>query len=559
LPAHEDDAEILRGGLFLSYGLHKQAGEVFAALIERGAPPAVRDRAWFYLAKIRYQRGLLAQAEEALARIGGALPAPLAEERTLLAASLLMARGAYAEAAKLLAAVKDGAGLYARFNLGVAMIKSGDTAGGMAVLDQVGTAPADSEEYRSLRDRANLALGFAALQNEDPARARTYLERVRLQGLHANRALLAFGWAAAGLKQTRAALVPWTELAARTPVDAAVLEAKLAVPYAFAELGALRQALDGYQQALAAFERESAALDESIAAIRAGRLTAGLLARNPGEEMGWFWSIQELPEMPHAAHLAHVLAQHEFQEAFKNWRDLVFLDRNLRQWQEKLGALQDMLENRRQAFAARLPAVREQERALGVEDLARRHAALQTEFTQAAQRADGAGFADARELAAMARIEAARALLARLPASPERDEAAERLRRIEGALTWQLAQQAPVRRWEAQKGLREIEQGLAHARAAHARLAQAQREEPARFERFAARIDELAQRLQALLPQVAALTVEQEAHLQTLAVAELERQKERLVQYANHAHFAVAQILDRASVAQETSRGGAAR
>ncbi|MCS7100228.1 MAG: hypothetical protein NZL99_00880, partial [Burkholderiaceae bacterium] len=47
LPAHEDDAEILRGGLFLSYGLHKQAGEVFAALIERGAPPAVRDRAWF--------------------------------------------------------------------------------------------------------------------------------------------------------------------------------------------------------------------------------------------------------------------------------------------------------------------------------------------------------------------------------------------------------------------------------------------------------------------------------------------------------------------------------
>ncbi|MCS6943871.1 MAG: hypothetical protein RMK97_00370 [Sutterellaceae bacterium] len=559
LSGHEEDAELLRGGLLLSYGLHKQAGEVFTALIERGAPPAVRDRAWFYLAKIRYQRGLLAQAEEALARIGGALPAPLDEERTLLAANLLMARGAYAEAAKLLAAVTDSAGLFTRFNLGVAMIKSGDVAGGTALLDQVATAPAHSEEDRSLRDRANVVLGFAALQNKDPARARTYLERVRLQGLHANRALLAFGWAALELKQVQAALVPWTELAARTPVDAAVLEAKLAVAYAFAELGAMRQALEGYQQALAAFEREAAALDESIAAIQAGQLTAALLARNPGEEMGWFWSIEELPQMPHGAHLVPVLAQHEFQEAFKNWRDLVFLDRNLRTWQEKLGALQDMLENRRQAFAARLPIVREQERSLDVENLARRHATLQAEFAQAAQRADGAGLADARELAAMARIEAARALLARLPASPERDEAAERLRRIEGALTWQLAQQAPVRRWEAQKGLREIEQALAQARAAHARLAQAQREEPARFARFAARIDELARRLQALLPQVAALTAEQQAHLQALAAAELKRQKERLVQYANYAHFAVAQILDRASVAQEASRGGAAR
>ncbi|MCX7902265.1 MAG: tetratricopeptide repeat protein, partial [Burkholderiaceae bacterium] len=291
LSGHEEDAELLRGGLLLSYGLHKQAGEVFTALIERGAPPAVRDRAWFYLAKIRYQRGLLAQAEEALARIGGALPAPLDEERTLLAANLLMARGAYAEAAKLLAAVTDSAGLFTRFNLGVAMIKSGDVAGGTALLDQVATAPAHSEEDRSLRDRANVVLGFAALQNKDPARARTYLERVRLQGLHANRALLAFGWAALELKQVQAALVPWTELAARTPVDAAVLEAKLAVAYAFAELGAMRQALEGYQQALAAFEREAAALDESIAAIQAGQLTAALLARNPGEEMGWFWSI----------------------------------------------------------------------------------------------------------------------------------------------------------------------------------------------------------------------------------------------------------------------------
>ncbi len=55
------------------------------------------------------------------------------------------------------------------------------------------------------------------------------------------------------------------------------------------------------------------------------------------------------------------MATHEFQEAFKNYRDLLFLARNLQQWQESLGVLRDMLANRRQAFAERLPQVREKE------------------------------------------------------------------------------------------------------------------------------------------------------------------------------------------------------
>src|SRR6188472_2152631 len=56
---HDDEAEILRGGMLASYGQTKEAGEIFAQLIARGASPRVRDRAWFYLAKIRYQRGYL--------------------------------------------------------------------------------------------------------------------------------------------------------------------------------------------------------------------------------------------------------------------------------------------------------------------------------------------------------------------------------------------------------------------------------------------------------------------------------------------------------------------
>jgi hypothetical protein len=74
--------------------------------------------------------------------------------------------------------------------------------------------------------------------------------------------------------------------------------------------------------------------------------------------MGWFWNIRELPEMPHAGHLTQVLAQHEFQEAFKNYRDLRFLRATSQSGSDNLGVFRDMLANRRKAYAERLPQVR---------------------------------------------------------------------------------------------------------------------------------------------------------------------------------------------------------
>jgi hypothetical protein len=556
MPVHADEAEVLRGGLFLSYGLHREAGEIFAQLIERNAPPHVRDRAWFYLAKIRYQRGLFAEAEDAVGRIEASLAPDLQEERLLLQAHLMMARGDYAGAAKVLDTKigKAGPGQYARFNLGVALIKSGDVARGTALLDELGKTPATTEEYRSLRDKANLALGFSALQGEQPAQAKAYLERVRLNGMLANKALLGFGWAAAGLKNPQTALVPWTELAGRTPADAAVLEAKLAVPYAFAELGAFRQALDGYQQAITVFGTEDRYLDESIEAIRAGKLLQGLLERNPGEEMGWFWNIDSLPEMPHAGHLAPVLAQHDFQEAFKNYRDLHFLARNLQQWEQKLAVLHDMLDNRRRAFAQRLPQVSAKQRALDIAALERRRDELAGELARAEQLGDGWAFADTLEQEFATRLERARETLEKRRDDPELEQARERFRRASGALTWRLADALPERLWESKKAMKDIDAELAEVRGRDAALTQAQTDEPARFDAFAARIAELDRRVRAMRPRVTALIGEQQSHVQELAVAELQRQKVRLAGYTTQAHFAVAQIYDRANLAQDTNR-----
>jgi hypothetical protein len=451
----------------------------------------------------------------------------------------------------------------------VALLKSGSVAQGSQMLDEVGTVAAKSEEFLSLRDKANVALGFAALQDRDAERAKVYLERVRLSGMMTNKALLGYGWANDALHDPKAALVSWMELAGRDAGDAAVLESKLAVPYALAQIGAEGQALEQYGAAITAFDEERGRLDDSIVAIRAGKLLDGLMARNPGEEMGWFWSIEQLPEMHHAAHLARVLSLHEFQEGFKNYRDLLYLERNLQQWQTKLDVIGDMLANRREAFAERLPVLGLQQRTTRLQDLDARRDALGATLTSAEQLGDGAAFANARERALAARLERARAALARLDGSAAggsveesvegssdaaRNQARARLQRVEGALGWQLSEELPQRLWDTKKNWKGLNEELAQAHEHQQHLVRAQQEEPAHFDQFAARIEQLRQRILALRPDVQQLIAEQRQAVQELAVAELEQQKEDLVAYGNQARFAYAQIHDRAAVRGETNR-----
>ena len=557
---HDEEAEVLRGGMLLSYGLHDEAAAVFAALIERNAAVGVRNRAWYFLAKVRHQRGLNTQAQASLDRIEGKLVGTLEEDRQLLQAQLMMEREDYAGAAALLETLKasPNAGLYAQFNLGVSLVRIGDTEKGLALLDAVGQTPAPNEELRSLRDRANVALGFAQLANKKPRDARASLQRVRLNAAVSNKALLGYGWAATELNDPKLALVPWTELSGRAGIgdgDAAVLEARIAVPYAYAELGAFTAALKGYQDAADGFEKEQQSLLESIAAIRAGKLVQGLIAQNPSEGLAAFTGIRSLPEMPHASHLVPLLASDEFQEAFKNLRDLQFLDGNLGQWQDSLGVFTDMLDNRKLAFEQKLPKAKAGDAVALLAAMKARRDALVAELEKVQAEGDAEAFATAKERDLLDRIQRGRATLeeaAKAPSADELAEAAERLRRAAGALTWTLSQDMPARAWDAKKGLRDTTIALAQAADRNAALAAAQEDEPLRHARFAERIAELEKRLLGLRPDVAVVAREVQLQLQDVAIAELERQQERLSIYAAQARLAIAQIHDRAQFARRS-------
>ena len=245
------------------------------------------------------------------------------------------------------------------------------------------------------------------------------------------------------------------------------------------------------------------------------------------------------------------MAGHEFQEAFKNYRDLRFLDRNLKDWEDKLGVFGDMLDNRRRAYAERLPAVQAQARAVNLKALAERRDAVAAEVERAVREQDPQAFANAKDRELLAVVDAVKKGLADVSDTAEAERIRERTRLVSGALTWRLAQEYPARAWEARKDMKTIDAELAQAREREAAVARAQVEEPARHEAFAKRIAELAARIKGLIPRVAALSEDQRRQVQEIAVAELNRQKERLAAYSQQARFAVAQMYDRATSAPQ--------
>jgi len=553
---HAAEAELLRGGMLLSYGLHQEAGRIFQALIDAGAPPSVRDRAWFYLAKIRYQRGYAAEAEDAIARVHGSLPGDLEDERLVLHATLLLHRRQYPEAVAMLRKTSERSGwaAYGSYNLGVALIKAGERDTGVGLLDAIGRTAASGEERAALRDKANVALGYAFLQGDAPSQAEPYLERVRLTGLLSSKALLGLGWAHAALDKYERALVPWMELLDRSAADTAVQESLLAVPFALGKLGAFRQSLARYEQALEAYTRETGRLDDAIAAIRRGALVENILRDNPGEESGWLWRVRELPDTPEGRYLTDLLASHEFQEGLKNYRDLRFLSRNLETWAKNIGSFRDMLATRRQGFAERLPRVIAGERALQAERL---RAAYSREV-QALARIESDGDAEAlageKERMLAMRLERVRAGLESAGEPAQRETAREKYRLLRGLLAWDLSAQYSMRLRDEKKSLQETGRLLAETEARRQALRRAQAQVPGSFGEFDKRIESLRDRIEQARSDVGAAAQAQEHYLAELAVTELVRRREQIAVYITQARFAVAQIYDRAVRTSEKTR-----
>jgi len=550
LAAHARDAELLRGGLWLSLGQHREAREIFERLLaDPATPPPVRAQAWFYLGKVLYAAGQFEESGRALRSATAGLPAALDPERRLLLAQGLMYHGRFDEA---VAELDGWSGApewtaYAQFNLGVALVRAGREERGLQLLEAVGTLVTENAELIQLRDKANVAIGYAQLQAGRPAAARVALDRVQLAGSQANKALLGAGWADAAEGGYRTALVPWLELHGRAVQDGAVQESYLAVPYAYAELGAIGQAVEYYEQAIASYDAERLRIDESIAAIRAGRLLQAALATRDDGRQGWFAQLADVPDSPESRYLYHLMAGHEFQEGLKSYRSLEAMAANLSRWSDDLGAFGDMVETRQRALATRLPSAESRLATVDIGAINSQRDALRARYEAALAERDVTAFATGEERGWLDLLDGVDAELSSRAGDAALDDAREKARLARGVVMWRLDQAWKVRTWQAGRSMRELDAAVYDARTRQAASSRARQGAPERNAELGRRVAAVAPRVASLATRVEAAKAAQERYLAAIAVGELEAQRRRLDEYSVQARYAIATIYDRAS------------
>ncbi|MDX1516669.1 MAG: tetratricopeptide repeat protein [Woeseiaceae bacterium] len=543
---HADEAELLLGGMYLSYGHHLEAARIFERLLADNVNPDVRDRTWFFLAKIWKQRGYLAESQQALNRIQGELPTNLQREALMLQAQLYIDSEQYDEAIALLENWRGRTewASYAKFNLGVALVRSGRVKEAARILDDLGDMDPFNEELTSLRDKANLALGYAMLQDGRPKAAKPALQRVRLEGPFSNKALLGVGWADAENDAYHRALVPWMELRSRDLLDSAVQESMLAIPYALAKLDSISQAADHYLNAIEAYHEESNRLDRTIDHIEVGTFFDDFLSDDPLDSTGWYWRMQELPDGPEARYLFHLLSTHAFQEGLKNYRDLSYMHRNLDDWQQSVGVFANMLETRKQAYDDRLPRVQQALARADLDGMVDRKLEFDSLLKDIEQSNDWLALATENEFEMWGEITGLEATPALAADIPEAEEVRDKIALLKGVLQWNLEKQFKERLWRIRRDLQATGEALVETQRARRQIDESMRRQPTEFAEYSSRVYGLEPRIESLKMRIEDQLAAQRVYLQSIAVGELQAQKERLDVYTVQARFALAAIYD---------------
>jgi len=546
LQHHRDESELLLGGLQLSYGMPDQAERRFDRLLDQNTDPDLRNRIWYYLTKISYQRGHHRRALGKLRKIDKPDDKSIDAELALLNANLHMALGANAEAADVLQNTRapDGWEEYLQINRGIALLRAGDIEEGRKTLDKLGKGNADNEELRALRDRANLGLGYELLRAGNAGQAREYLNRVRLQGPFIQAALLGAGWADAERGDYKQALTPWLELLKLASYEAPVQEAHLAVPYAFAQLGDNKRAIYFYEQAIDYFDEEQQQLDAAIQGTQSGDLLSLLSQTDTGISGGWLHDTPTLEGIPSGRYLIDILSSHSFQEPLKDYRDLGFLQQLLNQWLENIDLYYDMVDARRLAYQQRAPLIRERLEKQEAKALYERWQDYQSLTLAQHGSGDPLDLATGKEKQQWRTLRKAQATLASLATEPRHTNMLAKARWLQGILYWQIQANYKKRLWDVEKQLQALEGPVTGAASKHRKVSDALDKVKVGFDGYDRRIDAMRKRILALLPSIQTSRDNAGDQLQQLALKELETRRQRLASYRTQARYALARSYD---------------
>lgn len=359
LQENADDARLLQGGMTLSYGLPDHAQVIFNDLLNGNVDDAIANKAWYFLAKLYYQKGQVDAAANNLERIQGHVPDEIAEEFNYLA-TLINIRNMHLDTVEnsLSKMAKNSAyEPYLIFNLAITQLRNNQIQDSKRNLNKVIDYAKlhKAEEFAVLADRAKQALSHIEVENNNLLGAWQYLQNVRTTGLYSNRALLSYGWTAIKLKRFSQAVPALKALDRRSISIAEVQEAKVLLAHLYEQQGASRSALKQYLLAEKAFSQGVDSIAKARKVIAGQRIPEEFVVNleDMMDETDWYGSEPSLDYNKLTPFLIELMSSNSFHSVIKELRDLYALRNNLSYWGRQALEHQLIIQYRQQGLTSK--------------------------------------------------------------------------------------------------------------------------------------------------------------------------------------------------------------
>ena len=328
--------QVLKGGMMLSYGMPKASQELFNALLDSTTSQDVSNRAWYYLAKIYYNKSEFRDANDALDRVDGVVPQDIFFDYYYLATLI----GNQKPLDSFNKKTEDSLSSYLPgypyflFNLAIVSLKAGELDQASDYLKRVSEYSNQSEEFSLLSDRAKNGLAQLALEAGQLPVAWEYLTGIRTTGLYSNRALLAYAWSAIKSEKYNEAIPALKLLNERSIAIPEVQETKILLAYLYEKQNLPRKALESNIVA----EKEFKAGIEKVGEAR--RIIDGLNV--PREfinnieaimaKSDWYAATPSIDYQKLTPFLIDLMSSNAFSEVLRELADLYVIRDKLNYW-----------------------------------------------------------------------------------------------------------------------------------------------------------------------------------------------------------------------------------
>lgn len=337
--ALSSEGRVLRGGMMLSYGIPDQAYAIFTEILDKEESETVKNRAWYYLAKLYYNKSETQNAMAALSKVKGVIPKDIHLLYHYLASLIRINANHLGQAQQSVDKVAKDTPYYPYllFNMAIGHLRAGKLDAAVTSLEGVTKYTGQSEELSVLADRAKHGLSQLAIQTGHYPQAWNYLTGIRTTGLYSNRALLTYAWASIKLKRFNDAIPALEILNSRSIAIPEVQEAKVLLSHLYEQEGSPRKALKANLLAEKEFKKGVDQVNEARRIIALRDVPREFISNLEAivNDSDWYGSQPSVNYQSLTPFLIDLMASNAFNETLKELADLYAIHDNLSYWSEQ--------------------------------------------------------------------------------------------------------------------------------------------------------------------------------------------------------------------------------